>query len=198
MVYVMPSLKQRYRFNFVSHLAVCEFNYHRLMRLLPQRFSPKQEQREQWHYLLGQDSGEMAIIFEVKESAKYTTTVHIVVYSSLQKSMLWIGEQQKPILRKSAPKRAADEPKHPLDSIKSAVLSNGSKHYSMDVRIYHDATLAEVVAWQGHRQLQPRHEYPNPKMYQEDEKAQLNTFLGELLAFCLEKGRIMENVLTMN
>lgn len=56
------------------------------------------------------------------------------------------------------------------------------------VRLYHDASMAEVVCWQRHRGIKPRYDYPNRQMYQRDEKAQLNLFLGEWLSYCLEQG----------
>ncbi|MGD8175980.1 DUF1249 domain-containing protein [Marinimicrobium sp. ARAG 43.8] len=64
----------------------------------------------------------------------------------------------------------------------------------LTVRLYVDAQLAEVLAWEHHRRLQPRYAYPNRAMYQQDEKAQLNRFLGEWLGLCLEKGHSLEPV----
>ena len=57
------------------------------------------------------------------------------------------------------------------------------------VRVYHDARMAEVVACQGHRHIKPRYDYPNAGMYQRDEKFQLNRFFGEWLSLCLANGR---------
>jgi uncharacterized protein len=62
------------------------------------------------------------------------------------------------------------------------------------VRLYHDARMAEVLAWEGHRRLRPRYDYPNRSMYQADEKAQLNRFLGEWLSVCLQRGHSLEKV----
>lgn len=64
----------------------------------------------------------------------------------------------------------------------------------LTVRLYHDARLAEVLAWENHRRLQPRYDYPNRAMYQRDEKAQLNRFLGEWLSLCLKCGRSLAPV----
>ncbi len=58
----------------------------------------------------------------------------------------------------------------------------------LTVRMYHDAKLAEVLAWEGHKRLRPRYEYPNQAMYQADEKLQINQFLGEWLKVSLERG----------
>lgn len=60
---------------------------------------------------------------------------------------------------------------------------------SMLVRVYHDASTAEVVSYQGHRNLKSRYSQPNHKMYHIDEKRQVNSFLGEWLTHCLKVGR---------
>jgi uncharacterized protein YqiB (DUF1249 family) len=60
------------------------------------------------------------------------------------------------------------------------------------LRIYHDAQMAEVVAYDRHRGVRPSYEYPNDKMYHRDEKVQLNTFLGEWLSHCLKYGRALD------
>ncbi|MBT4256948.1 MAG: DUF1249 domain-containing protein [Gammaproteobacteria bacterium] len=60
---------------------------------------------------------------------------------------------------------------------------------SMLVRVYHDASTAEVVSYQGHKNLQARYEQPNAKMYHRDEKMQVNQFLGEWLTYCLKVGK---------
>lgn len=58
----------------------------------------------------------------------------------------------------------------------------------LTVRMYHDAKLAEVLAWEGHKRLRPRYDYPNQAMYQCDEKLQINQFLGEWLQACIQHG----------
>ena len=58
----------------------------------------------------------------------------------------------------------------------------------LTVRVYHDARLAEVVAFTSRRRVQPRYDYPNAAMYQPDEKSQWNRFLGEWLSHCLQHG----------
>lgn len=52
------------------------------------------------------------------------------------------------------------------------------------VQLYHDALMAEVVAWDRHRHWRPVYDYPNPQMYHPDEKLVLNRFLGEWLRHC--------------
>ena len=59
----------------------------------------------------------------------------------------------------------------------------------LTICLYHDADMAEVVAWEHHRRLRPRYQYPNTHMYHIDEKAQCNRFLSDWLMLCLEQGR---------
>lgn len=83
-----------------------------------------------------------------------------------------------------------------LDLSRTAVL-HASPWLSMPrltLRMYHDAKLAEVLAWQGHQRLRPRYDYPNQSMYQSDEKYQLNCFLGEWLNVCLAQGQDLDPV----
>ena len=62
----------------------------------------------------------------------------------------------------------------------------------VDLRVYHDVKMAEVVSFQANRQLAGRYAYPNEKMYQCDEKQQQNRFVAELLGFCLAQGRVAD------
>ncbi len=56
------------------------------------------------------------------------------------------------------------------------------------VCLYHDASMAEVVAWDKDRYWQPRYTYPNERMYQENEKAQINQFLLDTVLHCHRQG----------
>jgi uncharacterized protein len=58
----------------------------------------------------------------------------------------------------------------------------------LEVRVYHDARMAEVVGTQSARRFQGIYPYPNAAMHQPDEKTQLNLFLGEWLSHCLACG----------
>lgn len=62
------------------------------------------------------------------------------------------------------------------------------------VRMYHDAQMAEVVAWNTYWNTRARYSYPNQHMHQIDEKAQLNRFLGEWLSHCLSCGRVVTTI----
>lgn len=65
---------------------------------------------------------------------------------------------------------------------------------SMQVRLYHDALMAEVTGYQNQRRFEGRYTYPNPGMRMPDEKVQLNRFLAEWLEHCIRHGRIERNV----
>lgn len=59
---------------------------------------------------------------------------------------------------------------------------------SMEVRLYHDVNMAEVVAAYNRRRFRGVYPYPNEQMLQPDEKYQLNHFLGEWLGYCQRHG----------
>ncbi len=59
---------------------------------------------------------------------------------------------------------------------------------NVSVRVYHDAQMAEVIAFAHLQRVLPHYDYPNPAMHQPDEKAQWNRFLGEWLSHCLQHG----------
>ncbi len=60
------------------------------------------------------------------------------------------------------------------------------------VRVYHDASTAEAVSYQGHKAFLAKYAIPNPTMYHQDEKRQINEFLGEWLSLCLQAGRSLK------
>jgi uncharacterized protein YqiB (DUF1249 family) len=62
-------------------------------------------------------------------------------------------------------------------------------HLRIELRAYHDAGMLEVGAFQSHRRIAPRYQYPNQRMYQQDEKLQQNQFLADWLTHCLSEGR---------
>jgi uncharacterized protein YqiB (DUF1249 family) len=87
------------------------------------------------------------------------------------------------------------------DVVKKSIVKEGvvgSAVYRGDVRLYHDASVAEVVKCQRYQSFSPRYEYPNVDMHQIDEKVQMNRFLGELLSHCLSHGRVAGNVMPKN
>ncbi|WP_339515861.1 DUF1249 domain-containing protein [Pseudomonas sp. RL_15y_Pfl2_60] len=63
---------------------------------------------------------------------------------------------------------------------------------ALEVRVYHDARMAEVVGAESSRRFRGVYPYPNADMHQPDEKTQLNLFLGEWLSHCLACGHETE------
>jgi uncharacterized protein YqiB (DUF1249 family) len=55
------------------------------------------------------------------------------------------------------------------------------------IRVYHDAKVAEVISYQGHKNLRPFYDVPNERMYHRDEKRQVNRLLFEFLNLCLRR-----------
>lgn len=64
----------------------------------------------------------------------------------------------------------------------------------LEVQVYHDARMAEVIGAEHARRFRSIYPYPNAAMHQPDEKAQLNVFLGEWLSHCLACGHEYEVV----
>ena len=55
----------------------------------------------------------------------------------------------------------------------------------MKIRNYYDVRVTEALAFQHQHRLNARYQYPNPRMFQPNEKWQTNHFLSEWLDHCL-------------
>lgn len=55
----------------------------------------------------------------------------------------------------------------------------------MKIRNYYDARVTEALSFQHQHRLNARYKYPNPNMFQPNEKWQTNHFLSEWLDHCL-------------
>jgi uncharacterized protein YqiB (DUF1249 family) len=166
--------KKRYKVDLPAQLAECELNYHRLLRLFHGLKELAVGSSRQ--YIVGdQLKSESHFRITVLEQTKYTTVVHIAQLFSLQ--------NPRTSIKNSA-----------LATNKKGCMKQGSTIYQGDVRLYHDADVAEVVKCQRYQSFSPRYEYPNIDMHQVDEKAQMNRFLGELLKHCMSHGRVADKV----
>lgn len=87
-----------------------------------------------------------------------------------------------------APYTTTLEVSQPVDEEQGAATALQAP--KLTVCMYHDADMAEVIAWENHRRLKPRYDYPNRQMYQSDEKAQLNRFLADWLTLYQAEGRV--------
>lgn len=118
---------------------VCEVNYGRLLRLLPDCDT----QNLQYQFEVN-----TSLLYTIKiiECSRYTSTLEMSQKSHMGYDFL------RPVVQ---------------------------------VRLYHDAKMAEVISAQNIGSLQPSYQYPNMKMYQKNEKEMVNIFLAEWLQFCL-------------
>lgn len=133
---------KRYVPDLQEMAALCEANYLRLLKLLPD-----DDDGHAFVLRAGQHNARVRLV--VDEDHRYTTMVSV---SQEGLSPQWL---------------------QPL---------------SMQVRLYHDARMAEVVGYQNQQRFDGRYPYPNPAMRLPDEKVQLNRFLAEWLDHCLKYG----------
>jgi len=138
----------RYTVDLIHLQSVCERNYWRLKKLLPEL-----DQRSgycfHWRQAGGHEQAELRV--EVVERSAYTDSLML---SQTTSRLPWCPR---------------------LD---------------MQVRLYHDAEMAEVVSFQAARRILALNRYPNPAMHSRDEKTQVNEFLAECLEHCLREGYV--------
>ena len=139
--------RRRYRIDLAAHMAECDANYLRLLKLIPELGD-----RDQLTLTIRVANQDVAVCIQVLERCPYTTLIDLT-----QESLVEGLAFELPAPR-------------------------------IVVRLYHDAKSAEVVEFQNERHFKPTYSYPNGEMRQRDEKAQLNRFLSEYLAACLEHG----------
>ena len=150
----------RYNIDLSAHLAECDGNYLRLVRLLP---GLREGERREFFVSHGDVAPQVTV--EVTEHGRYTAVV------ALRQRFLGQG---------AVPERGS-----PAEGRDSAQRVGETR---IKVRLYHDARCAEVIEFQGQRLFAPEYRYPNAKMRQPDEKAQVNRFLREFLNACLAHG----------
>lgn len=150
--------------DIVGHHSVCELNYYRLLRLLPQAtkqrihtdskkdFAADRGMKREYAIDMNCPEQSRALLIEIVDSAPFTSTVELVQTAS------------DATIYERVPK--------------------------LVVRLYHDAKMAEIISWDQHRQWQPRYIYPNPQMYQPDEKLALNRFLADWLTFVQDRALV--------
>ena len=177
----MPQSK--YSIDLQNHMAVCDANYIRLLKLLPQL--------EAYRDRILENSSRSGNNFDTAD--KYKESSGDDIYKPL-------GEIKREFCISDA--TATGEAvtveltiletfkyTHTLQMIQKPALIKWIKSPIMIVRVYHDASTAEVISSQGHKNFQSRYPLLNPKMYHSDEKKQVNLFLGDWLSLCLSEGR---------
>lgn len=143
-------------------MADCEANYARICRLLPAVLQPVT------------DSGVDAV---VEESAESKLTIEL---ATAQPASLSIQVRERAAFTTTVDVQVRVE--------SFADIEGGSGCVNMAVRLYHDVNMAEVFACNRKPSRLASYEYPNEQMFQPDEKAQQNRFLGEWLGLCLRHG----------
>lgn len=151
-----------YRVDLKGFMARCEANYWRLQRVFPAM--DREQSRCVGIAAQGRANAAVNVVIEVTERTPYTT-------------LLFIREE-----------RAGSNEVKPSTNKASAMF--WAQMPSLKVRLYHDAKLAEVTAFENARRVRPKNVYPNNKMVQRDEKAQWNRFLEEWLSLCIEHGYV--------
>ncbi len=176
--------KAKYQIDLIKQMAVCDANYILLLKLLPQL-----------EVYLDQS-------FESLTSSaqgKYAAHDNRVVLNGDEPEKLLEGISREFCIADLEDSRQkvtveitiveAFKYTTTLEIVQKPEFKEWMTNPSMIVRVYHDANTAEVISYQGHRNLEPRYTQPNPKMYHADEKMQVNGFLGEWLSHCLKVGR---------
>ncbi|GAA0854190.1 DUF1249 domain-containing protein [Aliiglaciecola litoralis] len=135
----MSSKQRKYVPHLPSLLTVCEQNYARLLRILPDC-----------------DTVTLSYTFEINDGLYYRVKI---LDSSRYTSTVELAQL--------------------VDNVPSYLRP------VMQIRLYHDANVAEVLSAQHMGKLQPSYAYPNNKMHQPNEKEMTNHFLAEWLSFCL-------------
>lgn len=162
---------EHYKVNLKSFMARCESNYRRLYRVFPDVAT------ESIRRLGLSGSSGREVLLTVVERTPYTTLLSIREQGVLRSNNS-DGNKNCDLSSRLRP-----EIKNKPDWREPPVVN---------VRMYHDARLAEVVSCDGLRSIVPKNAYPNKNMLQRDEKAQWNRYLEEWLIVCLERGHVRD------
>jgi uncharacterized protein YqiB (DUF1249 family) len=141
------SRKKKYVPSLPRLINLCEKNYGRFMRLLPDCDSESLSYSFQVH-------DNIEILINIISCSRYTTELE--VYQQVEGP----------------------------DFLKA----------KMRVRLYHDATAAEVTSFQNIGNFLGAYPYPNKNMLHQNEKEQLNFFLSEWLSFCQSHNRAVKRM----
>ena len=137
--------QRKYVPDLASYGLLCELNYARLLKLLPQC----QPAGRSYDYAI---ESNVSYRLTVLECHKYTTVISLCELSPQYHS---------------------------------------TRLPTMEVRLYHDANMAEVTACQNFGKIEGYYQYPNQKMMQKDEKFQLNQLLQTWLKICHDQGQVI-------
>ena len=69
----------------------------------------------------------------------------------------------------------------------SSAVSASFMATEIEFRVYHDAQMVEVLSYQNQQKIRQKYSYPNPMLYQKDEKVQINALLKDWLNLVTEQ-----------
>ncbi len=169
--------RPRYRVNLADYMRTCDQNYIRLLTLIPALESDRkdgsgrlvgkpaadsqnceQDDKKEWEFLIGSDG---------QGTQNHAGRPPIRIKVTLLEAFAYTSTLQIQV-----------QSGFPAWSPAPVIV----------VRMYHDASTAEPISYQGHRQIPARCTVPNAGMYHQDEKRQINEFLAEWLRLCLSLG----------
>tara|TARA_B110000444_G_scaffold18263_1_gene15362 strand:+ start:1344 stop:1904 length:561 start_codon:yes stop_codon:yes gene_type:complete len=181
--------KSSYSIDLIKQMAECDANYIRLLKLVPYLQAYRDKSFVEMA-MLNNTGREKDIIGQLKNSDEPEKLLEGLFVE------FRIADETSFGSRVTVEIEIVEAFKYTttLEIRQKPVLEKWMTNPSMLVRVYHDANTAEVISYQGHRNLQPRYEQPNAKMYHSDEKMQVNMFLGEWLTHSLKVGRSTELV----
>tara|TARA_B110000014_G_C19868123_1_gene449519 strand:+ start:123 stop:704 length:582 start_codon:yes stop_codon:yes gene_type:complete len=183
--------KANYSIDLIKQMAECDANYIRLLRLIPQlatyrtiTLSKNDDKKELYESLGYPDVDVKDDMYECRKGKALEGSAVEFCIADFIDSNQRVTVQIKIL-----------ESFRYTNTLEIVQKPEGKKwltNPSMVVRVYHDASTAEVISSQGHTNFQPRYLQRNPMMYQTDEKMRVNAFLGEWLTHCLQVGRSVE------
>lgn len=169
--------RSRYRVNLADYMRTCDQNYIRLLTLIPALESDRKDgsgrlvgkpatdsqnceldDKKEWEFLIGSGSQGTQNHHGRPPIRIKVTLLEAFAYTSTLEIQVQSG--------------------FPAWSPAPVIV----------VRMYHDASTAEPISYQGHRKIPARCTVPNAGMYHQDEKRQINEFLAEWLRLCLSSG----------
>jgi uncharacterized protein YqiB (DUF1249 family) len=165
--------RSRYRVDLADYMRTCDQNYIRLLTLIPALESNRKDgsgkltadssdcerdDKKEWEFLIGSGSQGTQNHHGRPPIRIKVTRLEAFAYTSTLEIQVQSG--------------------FPAWSPAPVIV----------VRMYHDASTAEPISYQGHRQIPARCAVPNAGMYHQDEKRQINEFLAEWLRLCLSSG----------
>ncbi len=179
--------KSNYSIDLIKQMAECDANYIRLLKLVPHLQAYRDNSFAEMA-LLENSGADKEIVESIKNSAEPQKLLEgLMVEFCIADLADYFGKVTVEIEIIEAFKYTTT-----LEIRQKPVLEKWMTNPSMLVRAYHDANTAEVISYQGHKNLQAKYEQPNAKMYHSDEKMQVNMFLGEWLTHSLKVGRSTE------